>query len=300
MSAIQSVTIVGASGRLGGLILDRLVTSNKFRVQVLTRGGASFPINHQMKVVEADYDDVDSLTAAFQGQDAIVSVVGDAGVPSQKLMVDAAVAARVKRFLPSDFGSNLANVKTRELPVFASKIQIEEYLIEKSKTTDLTYSFVYVGGLTDFAIPKKVIMDFSKYSPKVFNGGTVEFSSTSMSTVGKAVLGVLTHLEATQNRTVYVSECILSQRHLLSLAQKVAPDKPWAPVDVDLNTMVKAALEHWAQGERSLSTAVPLLLKSIVDPEYGSKFDVNDNELLGIEPTTEEYLMDLVASTIPA
>lgn len=60
---------------------------------------------------------------------------------------------------------------------------------------DFIYFFVYVGGLIDFVILKKVIMDFLKYSLKVFNGGIVEFSFISMFIVGKVVLGVLMYLE---------------------------------------------------------------------------------------------------------
>jgi uncharacterized protein YbjT (DUF2867 family) len=299
MTAIKNVTIVGGSGRLGTFILQKLVASNKFNVQALKRSGSSSTFPDGVAVIESDYENVDSLKSAFQGQDAVVSVIGDAGVLSQKAMVDAAVAAGVKRFLPSNFGSNMSNPNSRKLPVFGRKVVVEDYLVEKSKTTDLTYSFVYVGGLTDFGIKGKVIMDLSQYTPKIFNGGEAEFSTTSMPTVGDAVVGVLSHPEETKNRAVYTSEATLSQKYLLSLAKKVAPNKPWAPVDVDLDVVVQGAMKRLAEGNHDLHTVIPILLKSIVDPEYGSNFNVNDNELLGIKPATEEYLTKLVASTIP-
>jgi uncharacterized protein YbjT (DUF2867 family) len=299
MTAIKNVTIVGGSGRLGTFILQKLVASNKFNVQALKRSGSSSTFPDGVAVVESDYENVDSLKSAFQGQDAVVSVIGDAGVLSQKAMVDAAVAAGVKRFLPSNFGSNMSNPNSRKLPVFGRKVVVEDYLVEKSKTTDLTYSFVYVGGLTDFGIKGKVIMDLSQYTPKIFNGGEAEFSTTSMPTVGDAVVGVLSHPEETKNRAVYTSEATFSQQYLLSLAKKAAPNKPWAPVDVDLDVVVQGAMKRLAEGNHDLHTVIPILLKSIVDPEYGSNFTVNDNELLGIKPATEEYLTKLVASTIP-
>ena len=46
----------------------------------------------------------DALAAGLAGQDAAVCVVGPAGVPLQTVMIDAAVAARVKRFIIDDFG----------------------------------------------------------------------------------------------------------------------------------------------------------------------------------------------------
>ena len=298
MPAIKKVTLVGGSGRLGTFILDKVLASNQFDVQVVKRTGSLSTYAAGTKVVEADFTDLESVKAAFYGQDAVVSIVGDAGVPSQKLLVDAAIAAGVKRFLPSNYGSNMANPNSRKLPVFAQKVMVEDYLIEKSKTTALTYSFVYVGSFTDFTLQRRVIMDFSSYTPKIFNGGNSQFSSTSMPTVGDAVVGVLGNPAETQNRSVYVSEIIISQNQLLSIAKQIAPDKPWAPIDVDIDVVVAGAIERLAQGQHDLATVIPILLKSIVDPEYGVKFTKNDNELLGIKPKTEEYLVELITPLI--
>ncbi|OJJ42561.1 hypothetical protein ASPZODRAFT_137188 [Penicilliopsis zonata CBS 506.65] len=293
--SLKNITVVGGSGRLGTFILEKLLASDRFNVQVLKRvesSSASFPAG--TSVVEADYEDPESLQAALKGQDAVVALVGDAGVLSQKALIDAAVKAGVRRFLPSNFGSNMANPNSRKLPVFARKVIIEDYLVETSKTTDLTYSFVYVGGFTDFAIRNKVLMDFSQYTPTIFNGGNTRFSTTSMPTVGDAVVGVLSHPEETRNRAVYVSETVFSQNQLLSLAKQIAPDKPWAPVDVDLDVVVQAAKERLAQGIHDLPTVIPIMLKSIVDPEYGVEFIENDNELLGVKTKGEEYLLELL------
>lgn len=295
MSAIKNVTLVGASGRLGTFILDKLLASRRFNIQVLKRPDSSSTYSTNVKVVETDFSDLESLKSAFQGQDAVVSVVGDASILGQKLMVDAAISAGVKRFLPSNFGSNMTNPNSRKLPIFAFKIAVEDYLIEKSKTTELTYTFVYNGGLTDFCIQNKIIMDFSNYHPTLFNGGYYQFSSTSMPTVGDAVVGVLAHPRETRNRPVYISEMILSQNQLLSVAKRIAPSKPWAPVAVNLNDLVDKAKESFAQGQHDLRTVLPILLKSALDPEFGAKFTENDNELLGIRTKTEEYLVELIA-----
>lgn len=298
MSAIKNVTLVGGSGHLGTPVLEKLLRSKKFNVQVLKRAGSSSTFAGNPKVVEADYDDIDAITAAFEGQHAIVSLVNDAGVANQKVMIDAAIAAGVKRFLPSNFGSNMANPNARRLPLFKGKVFIEDYLKEKAKTTDLTYSFVYVGGFTDYAIQRNVILNCSTYQPTIYNGGETEFSTTSLATIGDAVVGVLSHPGETQNRPVYVSEVIYSQKKLLSLAKQVAPDKPWAPVNVDLDVVFQGAMERLSQGFHDLPTLLPILLKSIVDPEYGSKFTENDNELLGVKVRGDDFLVDLIAPIV--
>jgi hypothetical protein len=73
---------------------------------------------------------VDSVTAAFKGQDDIVSTVGTAGMAGQSVLVDAAVAAGVERFLPSDFGCDLTQPKTAALLVFRYKIVTHKKLRE--------------------------------------------------------------------------------------------------------------------------------------------------------------------------
>lgn len=294
MSAIKNVTLVGGSGHLGKFVLEKLLASDKFNVQVLQRTGSSSTYAETVKVVEADFDDPQSLTATLKGQDAVVSTVGDKGIPGQKLLIDAAITAGVKRFLPSNFGSNMSNPNSRKLPVFKGKVIVEDYLIEKSKTTDLTYTLVYTGGFTDFVIQHNVIMNFSEYKPTIFNGGDSKFSCTSLPTVGEAVVGVLSHPAETQNRAVYVSESFISQNQLLSLAKSLAPNKPWAPVDADLNIPFASALERFAQGQHDFPTVISILLKSIVDNEYGSNFAENDNELLGIKEKGDEYLIELL------
>jgi hypothetical protein len=47
---------------------------------------------------------VEDFTKALAGHDAAVCVVGPGGIHLQKTMVDAAVAAGVKRFIVDDFG----------------------------------------------------------------------------------------------------------------------------------------------------------------------------------------------------
>lgn len=294
MSAIKNVTLVGGSGHLGTCVLEKLVASQKFNIRVLKRAGSSSSYAAGVEVIEADFASLESLKAGFQGQDAVVSIVGEAGIPGQKLMVDAAIASGVKRFLPSNFGSNMANPNARQLPVFVRKVAVEEYLIEKSKTSPLTYTFVYNGGFLDFCLQNNILLDVSKYQPKLFDGGDYTFSSTTMPAVGDAVVGVLTHPAETQNRAVYVSEVVTSQNRVLALAKQLAPNKPWEPVDVNLDALFTASREKFAQGQHDLSTVVPLLIKSMLSPEYGGRFDDNDNKLLGIEEKSDEFVAELL------
>lgn len=48
------------------------------------------------------------LASAFRGTDSIISAVATAGVESQLAIIDAAAKAKVKRFIPSEYGGDSA------------------------------------------------------------------------------------------------------------------------------------------------------------------------------------------------
>jgi len=72
------------------------------------------------------------------------------GIGEQKVFVDAAVKAGVKRFLPSEFGINGQSEVVKELtPFFSVKQELLDYLVEKGKD-GLTWTGVIVGVLFDW------------------------------------------------------------------------------------------------------------------------------------------------------
>ncbi|KAI9881752.1 MAG: hypothetical protein M1823_006537, partial [Watsoniomyces obsoletus] len=90
------------------------------------------------------------LAKVFEGQDAVISAVGAAGFQEQKVFIDAAIKASVKRFLPSEFSSSTLNEAARRLvPVFELKKQVLDYLKEK-ESTGLTWTGLATGPLLDW------------------------------------------------------------------------------------------------------------------------------------------------------
>merc|ERR1711964_137173 len=84
MGSIKKVAFAGASGNLGAAILKELLESKLFDITVLTRQSSSHSFSPDVKVVKVDYADLESLTAALSGQDALVSAVATLAIPSQK------------------------------------------------------------------------------------------------------------------------------------------------------------------------------------------------------------------------
>ena len=116
-----TVLVAGGTGNLGGRIIKELLgwgatvhalvrpeTDNE-KVEKLAQLGA--------KVVHADMTDVTQLTQACAGADCVVSALQglrDVIVNTQSVLLEAAVAAGVPRFIPSDFSSDFTKVPAGE------------------------------------------------------------------------------------------------------------------------------------------------------------------------------------------
>ncbi|KAK8104380.1 uncharacterized protein PG998_011413 [Apiospora kogelbergensis] len=293
---IKNVAIAGAGGNLGKVVTPSLVASGKFNIRVLTRQGSSTAsLPKGVEVIEVDYASPESLKAALEGQDAVISLITTPAAMTQLALIDAAIAAGVRRFIPSEFGSNLANPKTRANPVFKHKVQTEEYLVEKARATGLTYTFFYNNAFLDWALRANFIVDFTQSKPQVLDGGDTPFSATTMQSVADGLAGVLLHPAETENRAVYVHDLVTSQNKLLDLARQARPDRSWEPESVVLDDLVAVAEKRMAQGIFDFETIGPFLKRAIADPECGGVFTGQlDNELLGIKGKTDEYILELL------
>lgn len=111
MSASQSfVAVAGATGQLGSLIALDLRKRN-VAVKALVRPGTAASRTQELRdagvtITEVDLTDVPALTEALKGASTIVSALQglrDVIIGVQGALLKAAVAAKVQRFIPSDF-----------------------------------------------------------------------------------------------------------------------------------------------------------------------------------------------------
>ncbi|KAG4420981.1 hypothetical protein IFR04_005850 [Cadophora malorum] len=299
MSSIKNVVLAGASGNLGPAILKALLDSSKFNVTVLTRHESKATFPSAAKVVRVDYSSLDSLKSAFQGQDAIVSTLSALALSDQTRMIDAAIAAKVQRFIPSEFGSDLQNPKARALPVFAGKVEVQNYLVEKVKSSpDFSYTIIRNGFFLDWGLQVGFILNTKDFKPTIYGSGDQEFSSTSLPAVGQAVVGVLSKAAETANKVVYVEEIALTQNKILAMAKKLTPGKTWEPVQGDLDAMKAASDARLQKGLFDDETFIPYIFMAGFGEGYGGKVQKVDNELLGVKRATEADVEAILKTVI--
>ena len=150
----MTVLVVGANGRTGKEIVQRLLKHNYEVKAMVRRREAGLPLEEQgAQMVIADLKD--SFDDALEGCDAILSAVG-AGMDGDPEEVDnqgvvklikAAQERGIERFiLVSSMGTTYADEMPPMLkPYLEAKRKSEEVL----ETSGLDYTIIQPGGLTD-------------------------------------------------------------------------------------------------------------------------------------------------------
>jgi len=225
--------------------------------------------------------------------------VAGTAIESQTVLIDAAIAVGVKRFIPSEYGSVTTNPKLEAMPIYASMFKIKQYLQEKAKTGKLTWTVLACGAFLDSLFGGPVLLDFANHKATLFDESDNRISSTSLPNVGRAIVGILKNYEATKNKIVRTSEVILTQNELLRIAEGLRPDIRWEVSKVQASAILKEGMDGVSAGNFSMPVIMKIVTGTVSACEtYGSAYDETDNELLGVKELMEEDLKKLVAEKL--
>jgi hypothetical protein len=250
---IQRVIVIGASGNVGKPILTALLSDGSFDVSVLSRESSSATFPDLVRVKRTDYS-YESLLKAFEGQNAVVSAVTTFSTHQQHQIIDAAEAAGVSRFIPSDFGFDTADDNVVELiPPAMGKKDTVKYLKSKENNakgtmTSMTWTTISCGGFFDWAFQTPGLMGWNLPARKaiIFDGGETRLEFTNLAQVGRAVTAVLKpeNYEATKNTYVYVNSFTVTQNCVLSCLEKITEAK-FEITPADSQELARSGLAKW-------------------------------------------------------
>ena len=224
-SCLDADNIYGA-GILGAPVLKAIIDSGKFNITVITRPSSTSTFPFGIKIVRVDPTSVDELTAALKGQDAVVSTVARAGVRGQTVLVDAAIAAGVKRILPSEYAGDLSNPNAATLPPFADKIHVRKYVEAKvAAGADITYSFLVSSIFLDWGLDYEMLLEVSNMQNPIAPFG---FPSLHISYRFRSLASILVHVltpysfsgDLPSQRYTTAEDLNLVQQHLLLLEKQ--------------------------------------------------------------------------------
>lgn len=146
------VAVAGATGQLGRVIATNLRQRN-VPVKALVRPGTAPSRTEALRaagvtVTEADLSDVASLAKSMEGATCVVSALNglkDTMHGTQGALLDAAVTARVPRFIPSDYSLDF----TKTQPGSNRNLDLRREFHARLDASGIAWTSVLNGGFMD-------------------------------------------------------------------------------------------------------------------------------------------------------
>ncbi|EKJ69572.1 hypothetical protein FPSE_10283 [Fusarium pseudograminearum CS3096] len=290
--AIQKAAVIGGSGLLGSKVVESLLNSG-FEVTVLTRNESSATFPDQVVVKRVDISSVDSIKVAVTGQDAVVSTATTMAAGGQKVIIDAVVAARVPRFIPSEFGVPSRQNRDKKIgKLLGAKVQNTDYLIELSKQHDwFSWTGLSNGLFLDSGLNSSYgFIDIRNRKFRMIDSGNEPFSATSLSFVGKAVAAILKKPEETANRFLNIAGVTTTQNEVLKIFEQVTGDK-FDISHVSSTELERIGDEKIARGDFS---AFGNYLEQFLFADNAGNALKGDGNAIGLLELEEESLEDVI------
>lgn len=134
-----------------------------FNITLLTRDvektRQAFP---GLRAFAANYDSIKQLHKVLDDdigqQDALIVLINRDQPQAQMNLMDAAIAAGIPHIIPSFFGYDTRDTQFQTLPIWETKIRVEEYITKRSKEGAFTFTGIQTGSFLDWALERKVVV----------------------------------------------------------------------------------------------------------------------------------------------
>lgn len=229
--------------------MKAFLDDGSYNISVLTRKESSSVFPDNVKVLKADYTNVSELITAMTGQDVVISMVTGFAAGGQNILVDAAIAAGVKRFFPSEFGPPSRDAKFAELnyAVLPPKAATVDYL--RTKEDKISWTSLVTGAFFDWALEIGFMgLDIATRHAGCIDGGVSVFTSSTLPYIAQAVLASLKHADETKNQYVFIAEFNVSQKQLLEAVEQVHGQR-WTTENLKSEDVIADGEKKLAEGD---------------------------------------------------
>lgn len=236
-----------------------------------------------------------SLQSAFAGQDLVISTTAGGDSDQQIGIIDAVVAAGVRRFMPHEFGHDTLNKKiSRRILKSAGRAKVIEHLRTVAMTT---HGLTWVGVATGYTLDTGLIngtmgFDLEWHSATIHGLGTEIFAASSLQRVGQVVSRVITHWDEVKNQYIYAASLLTSANEVLRSVEKTT-QREFTVGNYDVEDCIR-------EGETRIERGYPdsgmfLLERSILYDEQLEAAEPfkfrSSNQLLGLGPESVETVV---------
>ncbi|KAI4906012.1 hypothetical protein J4E90_010971 [Alternaria incomplexa] len=302
--AIEKIMILG-NWELCLTILNALFPQEKrqgtprYQVTVLTYLSQTLSLPPHVKASDVQHKrsgySSASLQSVMTGQDLVVSTMSGGDVEQQIRIINAAIAAGVRRFIPDEFSHDSMNKQIQaRIPKDAGRAKVIAHL--RSMREDYPY-FEWTAIATGYTLDTQLIsgnmgFDLEWHSATIHGIGTEAFAASSLERVGRVVERVISHWDEVRNQYIYAAGVITSANEVLRSTEKTT-GREFTVGNHDVQECV-------AEGEKRIEKGFPdsgmfLLERSVL---YDEQLDAsrpfrnrNSNYVLGLKSESVETIV---------
>ncbi|OTB09646.1 hypothetical protein M426DRAFT_83052 [Hypoxylon sp. CI-4A] len=300
----RKVAFIGATGTLGSHLL-RALTGAGHTVTVIQRKESTTPAPTGVKSEKVDLTKFDDLVSVFKGHEVYLNATPFPSLATEKVIIDAAVAASVKRIIPSEFSTNLDTPLSRKLPHVKGKTEIREYLESDISKTSTSWTSINNGPFFEMCLKFGALGPNIAQKKAVFHDGGEKYIGTStLPDIGAALVKILdpAHFDETANQAIYIYSAAISERLLTELVSKVTridfgTVEDGRITNLSVDQVVSEAEKKLASGDRSAMFA--FYYKMMYGDGYGGTDfkKLSWNERLGLRVMSEKDVEALIVET---
>ncbi len=220
------IVVAGGTGNLGGRIINALIgkgaevralvreDTEPKKLQLLEQAGA--------KLMLVDFASEQSIAEACMGASCVVSALAgleDVILTAQKVLLNGAIAARVPRFIPSDYSLDFTNFRHGENRNLDLRRQFHQYLDATSMAATSIFNGAFMDMLTDeipmIIFKKKLVLYWGNADHKM---GFTTIDDTAMFTANAA-------LDATTPHYLRIAGDRVSPREIRQVMNDISGEK---------------------------------------------------------------------------
>ncbi len=173
----------------------------------------------------------------------------------QYKFIDAAVAAGVKRYFPTEYGlESLPDWLVEIRPMFRTKHDVRDYLVTKEKD-GLEWTAVVCNMFFDMGVKSGLFLfDYKTKKATIIqaNGKEGKWVATTLDTVALAVVRAIEKADLTKNKLLLIQDFPITQRMMLDVIQE--QQGPWEVEEVEYEDWLNEAKEQVRRGDNSAVT----------------------------------------------
>ena len=254
----QEILIAGATGNLGFRIA-KVLAEKGAKVRAIVRGSSDVEKVSELEklgieVIVVSNWNLMQLTEACEGITCVVSALAglrDVIIDSQKILLDAAISAKVKRFIPSDYSLDFTKFSDGENRNLDLRREFHRYLdtcpIESTSIFNGAFSELLPDQMPFILLKPKIILYWGKAD---FKWGFTTMDNTAEYTANVA-------LDTNTPRYLRIASDTINPREMRQIAMEVygKPFKMFSPGGKKLLGFLIKMIRKFSSSENELYPA---------------------------------------------